>query len=291
MALTRSDVPYLTNNWSVISGCNGPVDPETGRQARCPWCYLAAMRQRFGQSMDPVFRADRLADPLRCRKPAIIGLLGGDLFDPVYSDEQIAAAYGVMAATPQHIYIIPTKQAERMDAWFSWATDQGAGLLFGSGETLPESGTPIPSACAIFCDDFGLDMLTMLRAAIRSPWPLPNVWQGVSVTNQRDADQRIESMLCTPAAHRFVSIAPMRGPVDIGRALKRGIDAVILEGQGGPQAVPLDLEWVRLIRDQCQAAGVAFAFKQGSGLHPEHEPELDGVRWPISGLPWMRSRA
>jgi protein gp37 len=119
----------------------------------------------------------------------------------------------------------------------------------------------------------------------QTTWPLRNLTLGVSVTDQRTADQRIPILRRTPSAHRFVSIAPMRGPVVIDSL--DGIDAVIVEGQSGPQAVPLDLGWVRAIRDQCQAAGVVFAFKQGSGRNPTHEPLLDGVRWPISGLPWM----
>lgn len=288
--LSVSKIPYLDFGWSAISGCNGPVNPATGEQERCPYCYLAAMRARFGQSMDPVFRAERLADPLHRRKPAIIGLLGGDLFDPAFTDEQIAAVYGVMAATPQHTYIIPTKQAARMEAWFRWASE-----LPNRGEEYRQ-GAPVIGYLGEFAIRASQGAVNVwMRAFLR--WPLPNVWQLVSVTDQRTADERIPHLLRTPAAHRGVSIAPMRRPVDwsliltcLGEPALYGLEAMILEGQSGPQAVPLDLEWVRLIRDQCQAAGVAFAFKQGSGLHPEHEPELDGKRWPISGLPWMRSR-
>lgn len=327
MSLSKSGVPYLDFSWGVISGCNGPVNIETGRQERCPWCYLSAMRTRYGQSMDPVFRPERLADPLRCRKPAIIGLLGGDLFDPAFTDEEIAAVYGVMAATPQHTYIIPTKQAARMDRWFGW--------LDGQKSKWP--GCPWDwqtSCCAHHAGSMVIGKIVDGAVNLQERWPLPNVWNGVSVTNQSDADLRIEYLLRTPAAHRFVSVAPMQGPVDMGRWMPRdryylaqceecgyvgtsagwgggnrddeslycpeceamdrekeisGLDAVIVEGQSGPQAVPLDLDWVRAIRDQCQEAGVAFAWKQGSGLHPEHEPYLDGKQWPISGLPWMRS--
>jgi protein gp37 len=62
------------------------------------------------------------------------------------------------------------------------------------------------------------------------------------------------------------------------------VDLVVVGGESGPGARPFDDDWARSLRDQCQSAGVAFYFKQRSGLHPEHEPELDGVRH--TALPW-----
>lgn len=102
--------------------------------------------------------------------------------------------------------------------------------------------------------------------------PLPNVWLGVSVENQRYADERIPLLLKTPAAVRFLSVEPLLGPVDLYRFMpwtdirdrhfNTGIDWVIAGGESGPEARPMHPDWVRSIRDQCVEAGVPFFFKQ-----------------------------
>jgi len=126
-------------------------------------------------------------------------------------------------------------------------------------------------------------------------WPLPNVWLGVTAENQARADERIPILLQIPATVRFVSVEPMLGPVDlslsdgvdlsmsVGTGLKPGksylinsLDWVICGGETGPGARPMHPDWVRSLRDQCQAAGVPFFFKQWGewagitegGVHP-----------------------
>jgi protein gp37 len=144
-------------------------------------------------------------------------------------------------------------------------------------------------------------------------WPA-NVWLGTSVENQDAADRRIPDLLKCPAALRFLSIEPLLGPIDdIERwlmscvdcgnkgssayALSRdgshrtlchdacikgdespAIDWVIVGSETGPGARPMDPNWVRSIRDQCQAAGVPFFFKQmmDNGKRVSM-PKLDGV--------------
>ncbi|MBL3608667.1 phage Gp37/Gp68 family protein [Rhodovulum sulfidophilum] len=111
----------------------------------------------------------------------------------------------------------------------------------------------------------------------------PNVWLGTTVENQEEADRRIPQLLAMPAAVRFVSAEPLLGPVDLtphlcpkqwscdfgaesGGGSARGtipkLDWVIVGGESGPRARPMHPDWVRGLRDQCQAAGVAFFFKQ-----------------------------
>jgi protein gp37 len=116
------------------------------------------------------------------------------------------------------------------------------------------------------------------------PWPPepnPNVWLGITVCNQEEADRDIPKLLATPAAKRFLSIEPMLGPVDIERFLLSShdkmahndqhignpsrhdkLDWIICGGETGPHARPLHPDWVRSLRDQCKAAGTAFFFKQ-----------------------------
>jgi hypothetical protein len=125
-------------------------------------------------------------------------------------------------------------------------------------------------------------------------FPLPNVWLGVSVENQQAADERIPLLLETPAAVRFLSCEPLLGPVSLEKwmpiykeaetlkeyangifqyerpgvpgwhrfSAKSKIDWVIAGGESGPGARPMHPDWARGLRDQCQAAGVPFFFKQ-----------------------------
>jgi protein gp37 len=110
--------------------------------------------------------------------------------------------------------------------------------------------------------------MDMIHDQIRfGPWPLPNVWLGVSVEDQKTADERIPLLLKTPAAVRFVSYEPALGPVDFERWVDRttdgsGIDWLIIGGESGPGARPCDIEWIRSAVRQCKAAGVAVFMKQ-----------------------------
>ena len=106
--------------------------------------------------------------------------------------------------------------------------------------------------------------------------PLPNLWLGVTVCNQQEADEKIPVLMLTPAAKRFVSIEPMLGPIDLCRKEFLGpwldapfgakcLDWVICGGETGPGARPMHPDWARRLRDQCREAGVPFFFKKMSG--------------------------
>lgn len=124
--------------------------------------------------------------------------------------------------------------------------------------------------------------------------PLPNVWLGVSVENQKAADERIPMLLGTPAAVRFVSCEPLLGPVKLVKWLpsydpmqhyarpvhEEKLDWVIAGGESGPGARPMHPDWARGLRDACVAAQVPFFFKQAfiDGKMVKM-PELDGQVW------------
>ena len=91
--------------------------------------------------------------------------------------------------------------------------------------------------------------------------PLPNIWLGVSVENQKYADERIPQLLRTPAAVRFVSYEPALGQVNF-TGLLDGIDWLIVGGESGNSARAFDLEWARIAVWQCHRAGVAVFVKQ-----------------------------
>lgn len=108
------------------------------------------------------------------------------------------------------------------------------------------------------------------------PWP-SNVWMGVSVENA-DYKFRIEHLRRTKAKTRFLSLEPLLG--SLGKLNLRGVDWVIAGGESGPGARAVDADWVRAIRDQCIAAGVAFHFKQWGGVNKKRTGRiLDGRTW------------
>lgn len=105
----------------------------------------------------------------------------------------------------------------------------------------------------------------------------PHIWMGVSVENS-DYAWRIDHLRRTNAHVKFLSIEPLLGPI---RKLNlRGIDWVILGGESGPGARPMDKEWVIDIRKQCVRSGVAFFFKQWGGVFKKKNGrELEGRTW------------
>lgn len=124
------------------------------------------------------------------------------------------------------------------------------------------------------------------RIADQLDWP-PNLWLGVSVANEREA-YRIKDLQQVPAALRFLSCEPLIGPIE--SLDLNGIGWVITGGESGPNARPIDADWVRSIRDDCQEAAVPFFHKQWGGRTPKAGGRLlDGLIW--SGMPSLPSAA
>jgi len=116
----------------------------------------------------------------------------------------------------------------------------------------------------------------LIELAHYLPWP-KNVWIGVSVENANYIN-RINHLRSVPAAVRFLSIEPLLGPLT--KIPLKGIDWVIVGGESGPKARPIDKEWVRKIRDKCIALGVPFFFKQWGGTRKTKTGrKLDGRTW------------
>lgn len=108
------------------------------------------------------------------------------------------------------------------------------------------------------------------------PWP-SNIWMGVSVENQ-DYTFRIDHLRQTNAKVKFLSLEPLLGP--LSNLDLTDIDWVIVGGESGPRARPMDPAWVTDIRDQCQEAGVPFFFKQWGGTRKKKTGrELEGRTW------------
>jgi len=116
----------------------------------------------------------------------------------------------------------------------------------------------------------------LLKLSEYLPWP-PYVWMGVSVEST-DYTFRIDDLRKTDAAVKFLSLEPLLGPLP--KLKLEGLDWVIVGGESGPKARPIEGDWVRDIRDQCVAAKVPFFFKQWGGRNKKKGGRvLDGRTW------------
>lgn len=196
---------------------------------------------------------DTVGKPLRWKKPRRIFVCSmGDLFHESVPFEWIVKVFAVMALCPQHTFIVLTKRAQRMleycqsvsnlqpeskrdmAIWYAWRAVYGEEL----NETI---------------------------------WPLPNVILGVTAENQERADERLPELMKLAKAgwKTVVSVEPMLGQVVLCWFLPRydyrptdGVSWVICGCESGPNRRPMDIEWARDLKNQCQEAGVAFFMKQ-----------------------------
>lgn len=119
----------------------------------------------------------------------------------------------------------------------------------------------------------------------RLPWPI-NAWMGVSVESPRYLD-RVERLGQVPAAVRFLSVEPLLARIPLLELT--GIDWVIVGGESGPRARPMEADWVREIRDRCVESGVPFFFKQWGGVRKDRTGRLlDGRTWDETPQPVLR---
>jgi len=223
---------------------------------------LKGCQNGFGKDRkftDVMVHPDRLRDPMHWRKPQRIFVNSmSDLFhERVYDNDQsfIDEVFAVAAACPQHTFMILTKRSGIMRNYFNH----------------PRRSMYVESALEWLFEG----RIHMMPELV---WPLPNVWLGVSVEDQRAAAQRIPDLLATPAKVRFLSCEPLLGSLYLDEILgvlisvtkrkdeflinKGKLDWVIVGGESGPKARPMHPGWVRGIRDQCLAGNVPFFFKQ-----------------------------
>jgi protein gp37 len=268
-------ISWTDATWNVTRGCRRV-------SAGCENCYAERQANRFkgpggayegliklvgGKprwSGETRFATEHLADPLRWKSPRRIFVDSmSDLFYESFTNEQIAAVFGVMAAAPQHTFQVLTKRAKRMREWFEWMSLE---------ENFSPNATMHVEAAGR--DGIGDDDDDVLAERILdAEWPLPNVWLGVSVEDQAAADERIPELLATPAAVRFLSCEPLLGPVELPQhdqsmgPSSSPLDWVIAGCESGPGARPCNVEWLRSLRDQCAAAGVPYFLKQAVEDH------------------------
>ena len=184
--------------------------------------------------------------PLKRKKPTrwFVNSMG-DLFHENVPFPWIDQVFAIMAMAPQHTFLVLTKRADRMAAYFAGRA----------------TGDPWAEAADSIADLIGQhDHPAVLEP---SDIPLPNVWLGTSAEDEERYRQRWHHVAATPAAVRFLSYEPGLGPIgdlDLGRV--GAPNWVIVGGESGPGARTFNAEWARRIRDQCDAAGVALFIKQ-----------------------------
>jgi protein gp37 len=252
-------IEWTDQTWNPTTGCNKI-------SAGCKNCYAEPMHKRLKGMGQPKYQTDfnkgvqtwedELLKPLKWKKPRKVFVNSmSDLFHEDVPFFFIDKVFAIMALTPQHTYQVLTKRADRMSEYFSQLLKQSNRVK-------------------------SFNIFTGLTDEVE--FPLPNVWLGTSVENQEQADKRIPHLLSVPAAVRFLSCEPLLGRVDLknikgnagsyyqvlepvlnaGDSSRPSIDWVIAGGESGHDARPMHPDWVRSLRDQCQAAGVPFFFKQ-----------------------------
>lgn len=158
-----------------------------------------------------------LTQPLRWRQPRRIFVNSmGDLFHEDAPEEWIDRVFAVMALAPQHTFMVLTKRSARMKEYI--AGHKSSIPYLGR---LPLERLHLEAAGHIEGDGGYMDALkdagNVYSLYLDAPWPLPNIWLGVSTEDQRRADERVPDLLATPAAVRFVSAEPLLGPLDLTR--------------------------------------------------------------------------
>lgn len=169
-------------------------------------------------------------------------------------------------------------------------------IFVNSMSDLFQAGVPLSFILSVFetmcrADWHRFQVLTkrselLLEMDALLPWR-PNIWMGVSVENQ-DYTYRIDHLRRTGAHIKFLSLEPLLGPLK--RLNLRGIDWVIVGGESGIGARPMDPAWVVDIRNQCERANVPFFFKQWGGVNKKKAGrKLEGRTW--DGMPLVNSVA
>jgi len=284
----------------------------------CAHCYSEALARRYGrggpftraatEQVEPYLDDQELRRLLAQKKLAGKRVFVGDMTDVFgdwVPDALLDGLFAVLALRQDVTFQVLTKRADRMRAYT-------ARLAAGIG--------PLEAAARAMGRTFkftGLDG----REYSTCPWPLPNVWLGVSVEDQTRADERIPHLLDTPAAVRYLSCEPLLGPLVLNtdetvfycngcgrvtagrdgdcaacgdcrtreRCYLDYLDWVVAGGESGGGARPCKVAWLRSLRDQCAAFRVAFFCKQ-LGSRPEGDDFAPAAADPATGLTTLEVR-
>lgn len=226
-------IQWTNETWNPITGCT-KISPG------CKNCYAEKMAKRlkgrYGYPQEdpfrPTFHPEKLTQPFGWKKPRMIFVVSmGDLFHNEVLNGWLDEIFNTIEKCQQHTFQILTKRPQNLRSYLNFRIDYE-----GKEFKIPN-----------------------------------NVWLGVTAENQEQAEKRIPILLQIPAAVHFISCEPLLGPIDLTQLplfANNPLRWVIVGGESGPNARPMHPDWARSLRDQCQAAGVPFFFKQWGELLP-----------------------
>lgn len=249
----KTKIEWADRVWNPVTGC-------TKVSQGCKNCYAETMAKRFWGSRkfsDIEFHEDRLNEPLKWRKPSTVFVCSmSDLFHESVRFEWIDKIFDIISKCPQHQFLILSKRPKRYIEYFQFVCNQ--------------------AVCSVE------DVIASNES---------NIYWGVSIEDQNMADDRIPKLFELPVANRFVSIEPMLGAIELDYRnsdyshnhltgefhcsgmnepiFDNKLDWVIVGGESGNKARPMNPDWVYKIKNDCQDAGVPFFFKQWGAWRPE----------------------
>jgi protein gp37 len=309
------DVEWFDATWNPTAGCS-QYSPG------CEHCYamrIAARLARMGgktgarytgltaaERSGPIWTGEiRVAEdlldwPLLRRRPRRIAVdLMSDLFHENLATATIDLLHAVMRAAHWHRFLVLTKRSGRMQAYYS--DPETPRRIAEKSDLLPSLILPLRARRGRSPRQAD----PVMRPAGSEPWPLPNLWLGVSVEDQ-DRIARISDLLQTPAALRWVCFEPLLDQVRPEAVLvgtryfdaltgghytidsrghtaaaegpaRQALDWIVTGGEIGPGARPMQPQWVRYLRDKCVSSGAAFFFKQWGEWAPASDDPLDAT--------------
>lgn len=311
----KSRISWTQATWNWVVGCEHVSDG-------CDNCYAASLASTrlahtptyAGLAVDGRFTGEvrvleeRLGIPLRWQRPRQVFV--NSMSDWLHRDiplDTIVRALAVMALTRRHKFQALSKRHGRLASLLGHPdlrvrVAQAASVMVGS--------RGVPTFAQLEAEGWERKDFGTLAPVYLPPWPLPNVWVGVSVEDQDTAHRRIPALLRQPF-QTFLSMEPLLGPVDLSTvpvrngtlrlaplaphvdqdtgAVRRPIDWVIVGGESGKldRIRPMGVRWAHDLRVQCQEYGVPFWFKQ-YGTLAAMELGLTGAgakraEWPY---PW-----
>lgn len=328
-----SKIEWTEDTWNPIIGCDKVSEGCKNCYAiQTAWIRMhnEKMKEKYAGTVEKTaggklnwtgkisMHEPSLLKPLKTKKPTTFFVNSmSDLFHKDVPFSFIDKVFAVMALTPQHTYQVLTKRADRMVEYFQRRQDsemfekQAELIMYDHrefvfemykdsefGKMATNKLLPHLKDAGWYYDSFLVDENEHETEFIyEGKFPLSNVWLGVSVENQKAADERIPKLLQVPAAVRFLSCEPLLGELTLWKYLQPKtlhsyqlhkslnipvIDWVIAGGESGKDARPAHPGWARSLRDQCHSAGVAFFFKQWGEYLPLKREEVK--KYPLIKL-------
>jgi protein gp37 len=309
----RTGIGWTNATWNPVRGCERVSDG-------CKKCYAEELAARhsypggWGEGLAKwvtrpdgtrearwtgvIQTLDRMLDaPLKWREPRRIFVNSmSDLFHDDVPEDFFWRVLAITTLCPQHTFQVLTKRPERMLELVLKDERDALSKLCGAlgslldGDWIWNQGKRFRSRIErAISATMGIDHdadNNEIQVDMMS-WPLPNVWLGVSVENQDEADKRIPLLQQTPAAVHWLSCEPLLDHIEIGEAAapSPGISWVVVGGESGQEPRPMQMEHARALIEQCKSAGVATFVKQDNGPRPGLQGRFTDEEWALKEYP------